>query len=157
MLFVAGELVFAHLYMPMMPPFSPPPIKEDIDNLATILMGFGEVTGLVTNVQKSVVVPIRCEGLNLNSILHGFLAACASFPMHYLGLPFSVHCLRSIDFQPLVAKIANKLWRGKLFMAAGRCTLFKSIMASQAIYHLTSFVVPRGTMEAIKKIERAFM
>ena len=34
------------------------PIKSDIDNLATILKGFGDVTGLCTNFHKSSVVPI---------------------------------------------------------------------------------------------------
>ena len=34
------------------------PIKSDIDNLATILKGFGGVTGLCTNFHKSSVVPI---------------------------------------------------------------------------------------------------
>jgi hypothetical protein len=34
------------------------PIREDFEALSRILNGFGEVTGLVTNVQKSSVVPI---------------------------------------------------------------------------------------------------
>jgi mannosylglycoprotein endo-beta-mannosidase len=38
------------------------PIKEDIQNLASILLDFGEVTGLCTNFQKSSVTPIRCGG-----------------------------------------------------------------------------------------------
>ena len=45
------------------------PIKRDIDNLASIVRCFGEVTGLRTNFQKSSVVPIRCNHLNLEHIL----------------------------------------------------------------------------------------
>ena len=63
------------------------PIKKDIDNLATILHLFGNVTGLVTNFQKSSVVPIRCGQLNLTCILQALPASRASFPMKYLGLP----------------------------------------------------------------------
>lgn len=37
------------------------PIKRDVGNLTSILKGFGEVTGLCTNFQKSSVVPIRCS------------------------------------------------------------------------------------------------
>jgi hypothetical protein len=37
------------------------PIKKDIQNVAAILAGFGEVTGLCTNFQKSNVVP-TCYG-----------------------------------------------------------------------------------------------
>jgi hypothetical protein len=41
------------------------PFKEEIQNLATILDGFGNVTGLCTNFQKSSVVPIRCGHVDL--------------------------------------------------------------------------------------------
>lgn len=45
------------------------PIKRDIANLASILRGFGDVTGLCSNFQKSSVVPIRCNDLDLEQIL----------------------------------------------------------------------------------------
>lgn len=57
------------------------PIKRDIDNLASILRSFGEVTGLVTNMQKSSVVPIGCGNIDLMSILQDFPAIHASFPL----------------------------------------------------------------------------
>ena len=50
------------------------PIKEDVEALSRILNGFGEVTGLITNVQKSSFVPIQCNGLDLDAILQDFPA-----------------------------------------------------------------------------------
>jgi hypothetical protein len=47
-------------------------VKEDLQALSRILHGFGEVTGLVTNVQKSMVVSIRCFEIDLDDILHEF-------------------------------------------------------------------------------------
>ena len=41
------------------------PIKRDVENLACILRGFGEVTGLCTNFLKSSMVPIHCNHLDL--------------------------------------------------------------------------------------------
>jgi hypothetical protein len=35
------------------------PFKDDMRNLSTILHGFGEVTGLCTNFQKSSAMPIK--------------------------------------------------------------------------------------------------
>ena len=64
-------------------------IKRDVDNLASILRGFGDVTGLHTNLQKSSVVPIRCSQRNLDHILQSLTAKRANFPMTYLGLPLS--------------------------------------------------------------------
>ena len=66
------------------------PIKEDVQNFASILQAFGEVTGFCTNFDKSSVVPIRCAAINLDDILEGIPAKRATFPMRYFGLPLSV-------------------------------------------------------------------
>lgn len=47
-------------------------IKEDIDNLVWLLKNFGEISRLETNAQKSIVVPIRCEGINLPEVMQEF-------------------------------------------------------------------------------------
>jgi mannosylglycoprotein endo-beta-mannosidase len=135
------------------------PFKVDIDNLASILRTFGEVTGLCTNFQKSTVVPIHCGGINLDEVLGGIPATRSSFPMKYLGLPLTVGRLRRADFQHLEDKCAGKLpnWSGKFITAAGRAALVKSVLSSQATYYLTPLVVPQGTLSYIKKIQRAFL
>jgi hypothetical protein len=48
------------------------------------------------------------------------------------------------------------LWNGKFINMAGRVSLVKSVLASQAIYHLTPLNIPLGTMKYLNKIERAF-
>jgi hypothetical protein len=115
------------------------PIREDFEALSRILNGFGEVTGLVTNMQKSSVVPIQCSKIDIESVLQGFPVVRTMFPIRYLGLPLSVHRLLSGDFQFIVDKMASKLpiGQGKLITTAGRATFVKSIIASQAIYPLT--------------------
>jgi hypothetical protein len=109
------------------------PSKQDVQNLTAILQGFGEVTGLCTNFHKSSVVPICCNNINLDDILHGTLVLRTSFPLKYLGLPPSVRCLRRTDFQSLDDKAARKIpsWNGKLINMAGRTALVKSILASK--------------------------
>ena len=59
--------------------------KEDIQNLSSVLDGFGEVTDLCTNFQKSCVVPIRCEHVNLDDALQGHPVARTSFPWNTLS------------------------------------------------------------------------
>jgi len=44
------------------------PYKNDVTMLADILAKFGEVSGLQTNVQKSCIIPIRCQGVNLDEV-----------------------------------------------------------------------------------------
>jgi hypothetical protein len=135
------------------------PSKHDVQNLTAILHAFGEVTGLCTNFHKSSVVPICCHNIDLDDILHGTPVLRATFPLKYLGLPLSPWCLRRADFQSLEDKAARKIptWNGKLVNFAGRTALVKSVLSSQAIYHFTSLNVPNGTMDNMKKIERAFL
>nr|XP_020200448.1 uncharacterized protein LOC109786280 [Aegilops tauschii subsp. strangulata] len=135
------------------------PIKKDIDNLSNILRLFGDVTGLTTNFTKSSVVPIRCRGINLSSLLQNLPAARATFPLKYLGLPLSVWKLKAVDFQFLVDKVASKLvpWDGQNITSIGRATLVKSVLSSQSLYFITSLIVPSGTLRNVNKLERAFL
>jgi hypothetical protein len=135
------------------------PIKEDIQNLASILLDFGDVTGLRTNFQKSTITPIRCEEVDLDAVLEGMPASLSPFPVRYLGLPLTVTCLKRADLQHLEDKCAGKLptWNGNLITAPGRSALVKLVIASQAIHHLTPLAIPPATLAFIKKIERAFL
>ena len=85
------------------------PARDEVQTLAAILNFFGEVTGLKTNFLKSTVIPIRCQGVDLTTVLNGFEARRASFPIKYLGLPLSTTRLKNVDFQPVVDKVAGKL------------------------------------------------
>jgi hypothetical protein len=67
---VKGTIVRISLYADNAAVFVDPK-KEDIQNLSTILVVFGKVTGLLTNFQKSMVVPIRCNHIDLDKVLHG--------------------------------------------------------------------------------------
>jgi hypothetical protein len=135
------------------------PRKDDMETLSRILKDFGEVTGLVTNVQKSMVAPIRCSEINLEEILNGFPALRSSFPIRYLGLPLSIHRHRSGEFQYIVDKMASKLplGQGKYITTAGRVELIKSVITSQVIYPLTVLLVPKGILKAMTKLECAFV
>jgi hypothetical protein len=101
------------------------PFKEDFEVLAHILDGFGEVTGLVTNVHRSIAVPIRCANIDLDNIMQCLPIQRATFPIKYLGLPLSHRSIKNIDVQPLVDKATSKLvpWHGKNIAAAGRCMI----------------------------------
>jgi hypothetical protein len=121
------------------------PIKSDVQNLAAILNNFGEVTGLCTNFLKSSVMPMLCVNIDLDEVLEGIPAARASFPLRYPGLSLSVWSLRRRGFQHLEDKCASKLptWNGKMINMARRVSLVRSVLASQAIYHLTPLAIPR--------------
>jgi hypothetical protein len=124
-----------------------------------LLTLFGEVSGLMTNFQKSMIVPICCQGLPLDDILSCFLARRATFPIRYLGLPLTPTRLRKGHFQFLVDKVLNKLssWNGRNFSVAGRLTLVKTVLISQPIYLLTALNAPKATISILDSKRRQFL
>ena len=50
------------------------PYKKDVTAFADILAKFIKVLGLQTNVLKSSVIPIRCQGVDLDEVLRDFPA-----------------------------------------------------------------------------------
>ena len=62
------------------------PTPTDAANIKELLLNFGVVTGLHTNLQKTSVTPIGCSNINIEPILAILPVAHASFPLKYLGL-----------------------------------------------------------------------
>ncbi|WVZ95330.1 hypothetical protein U9M48_041112 [Paspalum notatum var. saurae] len=138
------------------------PMDPDGSNMVTLkrlLELFGQASGLTTNFHKSTVIPIRCNGINLQSVLEGFPARRAAFPIKYLGLPLTNTRLCKMDFQFLVDKILAKLnsWNGRNLTVAGRLTLVKSVITPQTVYLLTAFKAPAGVLELIDLKRRQFL
>ena len=108
------------------------PTREDMLALADLLTFFGEASGLKTNFQKSTIIPIRCEGLNLNNILAHSPTKVSCFPIKYLGLSLTVKHLKRVDFQSLVDKAISNLtlWNGRQINPAGRLAWVKAILTS---------------------------
>jgi hypothetical protein len=82
---------------------------------------FGKATGLCTNIQKSEIVPISCQDIDIPTILGDFQAAIALLSCKYLGLPLSLGRLRRNDEQRLIEKVAAELpkWKGRLLIKSG--------------------------------------
>ncbi|KAK1645141.1 hypothetical protein QYE76_062946 [Lolium multiflorum] len=134
------------------------PIQEEISSLAQILGNFGMVTGLLTKFEKSLVVPIRCNDIDLTQVLNGLPATTTSFPLKYLCLPQGVRRLKRSHFQYLEDKAVARLapLHGRYFNIAGRKVLVKSVLTSQAVYPLTALHVLVEPLQAITKIIRSF-
>ena len=132
------------------------PIKEDINLIKEV---FGEASGLKINLAKSAVYPIRCDGIDLQEVLADFRCNVLSFPCKYLGLPLSVRCLRRVDVQPFIDKVASKLpaWKGKFTNKSGRLKLVNAVLTSMPVYFLTVFSLKKWAFKKIDKIRRSFL
>ena len=134
------------------------PIKEDIGALTELLNKFGEASGLKTNFKKSSVVPIRCEGIDLDYVLGGLPIIKTNFPIKYLGLPLTTGRLKRVHFQPIIDKAIGKLtaWNARNIAPAGRLTLVKAVLTSQSVYLLTALDAPKAILEEIDIIRKRF-
>lgn len=135
------------------------PVKEELDAIAGILACFGEASGLITNVTRTKVFPIRCQGIDLADILSGFPVKIASLPTKYLGLPLHTRRLKRVDLQPLIDKAMGKLpgWKGKNLTRPGRVSLAKSILCAIATHHLTALPLPAWANHKLSKISHNFI
>jgi hypothetical protein len=81
------------------------PIASDVTNLQHLLHQFGKATGLCTNVQKSEIFLIRCEGIDIPATLEQFQVQRGQFSCKYLGLPLRIGRLRREDEQVLIDRV----------------------------------------------------
>jgi hypothetical protein len=132
------------------------PLKEELQAISSILNCFGQASGLITNMTKTEVFPVRCDEVDLPDILADFPAKIASFPGKYLGLPLHFRRLRKVDLQPLIDKIAGKLpgWMGKNIARPGRVTLARSVLFATGIYHATAIPLSKWARDKINRIAR---
>jgi hypothetical protein len=88
------------------------PMASDVANLQLLLHTFGAVTGLCTNIHKSEILPIRCEGIDVQATLGQFQGTIATLACKYLGLPLRIGRLKREDEQMLVDVCLWIRWSG---------------------------------------------
>ena len=135
------------------------PSVRDCTMIKLVLKVFADVTGLQTNLAKSVAMPIRCEDINLPMVLQPLNITVKDFPCKYLGMPLSLYQLRKDDYQALLDKIDALLaaWKGGLISREGRLVLLKSVLSSVVIYMMTTHRIPAAVLQAIEKRCRAWL
>jgi hypothetical protein len=85
------------------------PIKEDVDTFINIMQKFGEETWLRININKSMVAPIRCAGIDLEPVLQSFNREHVSYPINNLGLLITLNRLKLVHLQPILDRASSKL------------------------------------------------
>ena len=135
------------------------PTNEEVQAVKNILCAFGNISGLITNTEKCVVYPVRCEELDLQHILEPFSCPVKAFPCTYFGLPLHVRQIRRVDVQPLIDKVGARLaaWKGKLLNKAGRLRLVNAVLTSIPTYYLTVFKLQKWAIKKIDKLRRSFL
>ncbi|AQK53266.1 uncharacterized protein [Zea mays] len=135
------------------------PFEEDFQCVKTILDCFGSATGLVSNLQKSFVIPIRCNEQAVQMSCNILQCTSSSFPCTYLGLPILDKKLRKSDLMIWVEKVADRLpnWKARLLSLAGRTAMVRFVLSAIPIYLLIAMKIPKWVINSIDKIQRGFI
>jgi hypothetical protein len=135
------------------------PDPADIKLVLDILQLFGMASGLQTNVQKSCVLPIRCDDQTITAAKELLPCEFAEFPCRYLGLPLSVKKLTNAQIQSLIDRVASMLpgWKAELMNRAGRLVYGQFVMAARVIYTAMVMELPLWAIKAIEKLLRGFL
>jgi hypothetical protein len=135
------------------------PHRDELSLVKEIIKIFGAASGLVTNIRKSSVTPIRCQDQDMEVVQTTLPCNMVEFHWKYLGLPLSVKKLSKNDFLALIDKIADYLpgWKAALMHPAGRAALVRAVLTAAPIHHLIVVQCPKLVLKAINKIIRAFL
>lgn len=117
------------------------PSKEEWQVMNAILQLFADASGLVTNLNKTEVYPIRCDNVNLTFLTEANYSV-SSFPCTYLGLPLQIRKQGKEAMQPLVQKVANRLpgWKRNFMTYPSRNLLIKVMLSALPTYFLINRV-----------------
>ena len=134
------------------------PVEEEMGLTMEILHNFGEASGLHCNLQKSCVVPIRCEPSHLEMVSSTLPCTPAAFPCTYLGLPVSNKQFTKAELLSWIERIGDKLsaWKASLMNMAARVTWVRFVLSAIPIYVFIAIKVPKWFIRSINKLRRAF-
>jgi hypothetical protein len=135
------------------------PHRDEMAMVREILRIFGVASGLVTNIRKGSVTPIRCQDQDLKLVQHTLPCSIVNFHCRYLGLPLSIRKLAKNDFHLLIDKIADYLpgWKAGLMHPADRVALIRAVLTAVPIHHFIAVKCPKWVHKAVNKIIRAFL
>jgi exonuclease III len=135
------------------------PNIADFTCLSRILDLFAGASGLVTNVDKCLATPIRCDDEAITAVQGVFPCSLAPFPCKYLGVPLSLRRLRHADEQPLVDVVAARIptWKAGLLNNAGRALLTKVTLSAIPVHVSIACCLSEWGIKQIDKRRRAFL
>lgn len=120
---------------------------------------FGHASGLVVNMAKSAVLPIRCSQDEMELVSTALGCPVMSFPCKYLGLPLTLRKQNAAQLQALVDRVGEclPLWKAALLPKSGRLLLIQSVLCAIPVHSMLALDLPAKTLAALAKICRGFL
>ncbi|CAJ2656620.1 unnamed protein product [Trifolium pratense] len=122
--------------------------------LRAVLVLFESMSGLRVNFHKSMLVGVNIPDSWLGEAASALCCKVGKIPFLYLGLPIGGDSRRLGFWEPVLARLKNRLsgWRSRFLSFGGRLVLLKSVLISLPVYALSFFKAPSGTISSIESI-----
>jgi hypothetical protein len=122
--------------------------------LRAVLVLFETLSGLKVNFNKSMLVGVNIPESWLGEAASVLCCRVGKVPFLYLGLPIGGDPRRLVFWDPVVARLKNRLsgWKSRFLSFGGRLILLKSVLTSLPVYDLSFFKAPSGIIFSIESL-----
>jgi hypothetical protein len=122
--------------------------------LRAVLVLFELMSGLKVNFHKSMLVGVNISDSWLNEAASALRCRVGKIPFLYLGLPIGGDPRRLGFWEPVLARIRNRLsgWKSRFLSFGGRLILLKSVLTSLLVYALSFFKAPSCIIYVIESL-----
>ncbi|MCH82431.1 RNA-directed DNA polymerase (Reverse transcriptase), partial [Trifolium medium] len=112
--------------------------------LRAVLVLFESMSGLKVNFNKSMLVGVNIPDSWLHEAASALCCKVGKVSSLYLSLPIGGDLRRLVFWEPVLARIKNKLsgWKSCFLSFGGRLILLKSVLTSLSVYALSFFKAP---------------
>nr|GEU81705.1 RNA-directed DNA polymerase, eukaryota, reverse transcriptase zinc-binding domain protein [Tanacetum cinerariifolium] len=130
----------------------------NIDTLVQVLECFYRASGLRINMYKSKIMGVNVKDGKIQNAASKLGCLVLKTPFTYLGTKVGENMSRKEAWKEVVDKVLSRLskWKTKTLSIGGRFTLFKSVLGSMSIFHISIFKVPSYVLKTLESIHSRF-
>ncbi|RVW38668.1 hypothetical protein CK203_077505 [Vitis vinifera] len=132
---------------------------EELQTLKSLLLVFGQVSGLKVNLDKSNLFGINLDQNHLSRLALLLDCKALDWPILYLGLPLGGNPTACGLWDPVIERISRRLdrWQKAYLSFGGRITLVHSCLSHIPSYFLSLFKIPASVAAKVERMQRDFL
>ncbi|RVW59655.1 putative ribonuclease H protein [Vitis vinifera] len=133
--------------------------EEELQTLKSLLLVFGQVSGLKVNLDKSNLFGINLDQNHLFRLALLLDCKALDWTILYLGLPLGGNPTACGFWDPVIGRISRRLdrWQKAYLSLGGRITLLHSCLSHIPSYFLSLFKIPALMAAKVERMQRDFL
>ena len=132
---------------------------EELQTLKSLLLVFGQISGLKVNLDKSNLFGINLDQNHLSRLALMLDCKASGSPILYLGLPLGGNPWAGGFWDPVIESISRRLddWQKAYLSFNGRITLIHSCLSHIPSYFLSLFKILASVATKIERLQKDFL